>query len=40
MAIENVSEITEYINKNQESEEVKGLIKSFQEPLTRDAVEN
>ncbi|MDY6152668.1 MAG: DUF4355 domain-containing protein [Terrisporobacter sp.] len=40
MAIENVSEITEYINKNQGSEEVKGLIKSFQEPLTRDAVEN
>lgn len=40
MAIENVSEITEYINSNKENEEVKGLIKSFQQPITGDAVEN
>lgn len=39
MAVENANEITEYINNNQESEEVKDLIKSFQQPLNRDTVE-
>lgn len=39
MAIENINDITEYLNTNAESEEVKGLIKSFQQPLNRDTVE-
>lgn len=34
-----IAEIQSYINENAESEEVKGLIKSFQQPLTRDTVE-
>ena len=34
------TDVENYINENKESEEVKGLIKSFQTPITRDAVEN
>ena len=34
------TDVENYINENKESEEVKGLIKSFQQPITRDAVEN
>ncbi|VYU51228.1 DUF4355 domain-containing protein [Clostridium butyricum] len=37
--IENINEITEYLNTNKDNEEVVGLIKSFQQPLTRDVVE-
>ena len=34
------TDVQNYINENSESEDVKGLIKSFQQPITRDAVEN
>ncbi|MBN1069433.1 DUF4355 domain-containing protein [Clostridium botulinum] len=34
-----IEEIQEYINQNKESEEVKDLIKSFQQPITRESVE-
>ncbi|NFH81729.1 DUF4355 domain-containing protein [Clostridium botulinum] len=34
-----ITEVQEFINNNAESEEVKGLIKSFQQPLNRDTVE-
>ena len=34
------TDVENYINENKESEEVKGLIKSFQTPITRDVVEN
>ena len=37
--IENINEITEYLNTNKDNDEVVGLIKSFQQPLTRDTVE-
>lgn len=37
--IENINEITEYLNTNKDNEEVVDLIKSFQQPLTRDVVE-
>ena len=33
------TDVENYINENKESEEVKGLIKSFQQPLNRDTVE-
>ena len=34
-----INEIKEFLESNKDSEEVKGLIKSFQQPLTRDVVE-
>lgn len=33
------TDVQNYINENKESEEVKGLIKSFQQPLNRNTVE-
>lgn len=39
MAIENIQEIKEYLENNKDNEDVVGLIKSYQQPLTRDTVE-
>ena len=35
----NLEEIKKYLEENKDNEEVVGLIKSFQQPITRDAVE-
>lgn len=37
--IENINEITEYLNTNKDNEEVIDFMKSIQQPLTRDVVE-
>lgn len=39
MAIENIQEVIEYLENNKDNEDVVGLIKSYQQPLTRDTVE-
>ena len=39
MAIENIQEVIEYLEKNKDNEDVVGLIKSYQQPINRDVVE-
>ena len=36
----NINEIKEYLDANVENDEVKDFIKSLQNPITRDLVEN
>ena len=39
MAIENIQEVIEYLENNKDNEDVVGLIKSYQQPINRDVVE-